>query len=61
MAGMPTENSTLPFTRKTISDATLDDRFATRAQPEDFRSPKPRTIENAIVRNVPVPGPISPS
>ena len=61
IAGMPTENSTSPLIRKTTSEAMLLARFAVLAQPDAFRSPMPRITENAIVRNVPVPGPISPS
>ena len=60
-AGRPICHNIFPFTANVINAATFEARFTSFALPEDVRRSKLAKAENAIIRNVPFPGPKKPS
>jgi hypothetical protein len=61
VAGSTSFHITWPPAIHTAALATLEARFATLAQPDAVSKSMPSTSVNAMIRKVPVPGPMSPS
>jgi len=60
-AGSASSHQTLPLKMNSTAEATLEQRFAIFAQPDAVRRSIESAIVNAMIINVPVPGPMSPS